>query len=175
MSPIATPIGKLTSRATVTYMIESKYEVTGLPGYQTSLGRIGPDTEATFRWLANLSFSLATGPFTNTINVSMKPGYQDAASTTTSGSEVRVVNANGSIGGRVAVDRKVSSYSLLDWQGKYQVNKAFSATLGIKNLLDTKPPFSIQNLDGTGNMRGYDARYADALGRQFYLSASYKF
>ena len=174
-SNVATPIGKLTSRATVTYMLQSKYEVTGLPGYQTSLGRIGPDTEATFRWLANLSFSLESGSFTNTVNVSLKPGYHDAESTTTSGSEVRVVNANGSIGGRVAVDRKVSSYSVLDWQGKYKFNKALSATLGIKNLFDTKPPFTIQNLDGTGNMRGYDARYADALGRQFYLSASYKF
>ncbi len=174
-SNVATPIGKLTSRATVTYMIESKYEVTGLPGYQTSLARIGPDTNATFRWLANLSFSLETGAFTNTINASMKPGYHDAESTTSSGSEIRVVNANGSIGGRVAVDRSVSSYSLIDWQGKYQLNKAMSVTLGVKNIADTKPPFSIQNLDGTGNMRGYDARYADPLGRQFYLSGSYKF
>ena len=88
---------------------------------------------------------------------------------------MRVVNANGSIGGRVAVDRNVSSYSLLDWQGKYQFNKALSATFGIKNLFDKKPPFSIQNLDGTGNMRGYDARYADPLGRQFSVAASYKF
>ena len=174
-SNAVTPIGKLTSRATATYMIESKYEVTGLPGYQTSLGRIGPDTDATFRWLANLSFSLESGPFTNTINVSLKPGYQDAESTTSSGSEVRVVNANGSIGGRVAVDRKVSSYSLVDWQGKYQFTKELALTLGIKNLFDEKPPFSIQNLDGTGNMRGFDARYADPLGRQFYLAASYKF
>ena len=174
-SNVVTPIGKLTSRATVTYMIESKYEVTGLPGYQTSLGRIGPDTDATFRWLANLSFSLDSGAFTNTFNVSLKPGYRDAESTATSGSEIRLVNANGSIGGRVGVDRKVSSYSLVDWQGRYQFNTSLGLTLGIKNLFDEKPPFSIQNLDGTGNMRGYDARYADPLGRQFYVSGSYKF
>ena len=174
-SSIGTPIGKLTSRGTVTYMIQSQYEVVGLSGYQTSLGGIGPDTNVTFRWLANLSFSLASGSFTNTVNVAMKPSYRDAASTKTSGSEVRLVNANGSIGGRVAVDREVSSYALIDWQGKYQIDKSFSLTAGIKNLFDTAPPFSIQNLDGTGNMRGFDARYADPLGRQFYLSGSYKF
>ena len=54
-------------------------------------------------------------------------------------------------------------------------NKALALTLGIKNIFDTAPPFSIQNLDGTGNMRGFDARYADPLGRQFSLSGSYKF
>jgi iron complex outermembrane recepter protein len=174
-STFGTPVGKLSSRATVTYMLQSKYEVAGLDGYQTSLGRIGPDTEVTFRWLANLSFSLESGPLTNTFNISLKPGYQDAESTASSGSEVRLVNANGSIGGRVGIDRRVEAYSLVDWQGKYQFNKEFSVTLGIKNLLDKNPPFTIQNLDGTGNMRGYDARYADPLGRQFYLSAAYKF
>ena len=174
-SNVGTPIGKLTSRATLTYMVRSQYEVTGLPGYQTSLGGIGPDTENTFRWLANLSFTLETGAFTNSLTVSMKPGYGDAASTTSSGSEIRLINANGSIGGRVAVTRRVSSYTLLDWQGKYQITKELSLTAGIKNLLDTNPPFSIQNLDGTGNMRGFDARYADPLGRQFFLSAAYKF
>jgi iron complex outermembrane recepter protein len=174
-STVGTPVGKLSSRATFTYMLQSKYEVAGLDGYQTSLARIGPDTEVTFRWLANLSFSLESGPMTNTFNVSLKPGYQDAESTASSGSEVRLVNANGSIGGRVGVNRKVEAYSLLDWQGKYQFTKEFGLTVGIKNILDTKPPFTIQNLDGTGNMRGYDARYADPLGRQFWLTASYKF
>ncbi len=174
-SSVATGLGRLTSRGTVTYMLKSEYEVVGLPGYQTSLGAIGPDTNATFKWLANLSFSLESGAFTNTINVAMKPGYGDAASTTTSGSEVRKVNADGSIGGRVAVERNVDAYTLFDWQSKYQYNKALALTVGIKNIFDKAPPFSIQNLDGTGNMRGYDARYADPLGRQFYLSGNYKF
>jgi iron complex outermembrane recepter protein len=168
-------IGKLTSRGTLSYMIQSQYEVAGLPGYQSSLGGIGPDTQVTFRWLANLSMSLETGKFTNTLNFTFKPGYQDAESTASSGSEVRVVNANGSIGGRVGVVRRVSPYSLMDWQGKYAFSKELALTVGIKNLLDRDPPFTIQNLDGTGNMRGYDARYADPLGRQFYLSGNYKF
>ena len=174
-SSMPTAFGKLSGRGTVTYMMKSDYEVAGLPGYQTSLGGIGPDTQVTFRWLANLRATLETGPFTNTINLALKPGYRDAASTTSSGAEVRVVRADGTIGGRVAVSRDVSSYSLVDWQGKYQFGKGLSLTVGVKNIFDTKPPFTIQNLDGTGNMRGYDARYADPLGRQFSLTGNYKF
>ena len=165
-----TDFGKLTTRGTWTYMIKADYEVPGLAGYQSSMGGYGPDTEVTFRWLANLSATLENGPFSNTINVQLKPGYKDS-----DGSEIRLVNANGSIGGIVTVNRRVNSYALVDWQGKYDYTKALSLTLGIKNIFNTKPPFTVMNLDGTGNMRGYDARYADPLLRQWYLAAKYKF
>ena len=172
---LKTGLGTLSSRAQVTYMIQSKYEIAGQDGFQSSLGGYGPDNEAVFRWLATVNTSLESGSFTNTLNFTFKPGYQDALATASSGSEIRVVNPNGSIGARVAVDRRVRPYTLVDWQIKYAVSKAFTVTGGIKNLFDSDPPFTLQNLDGTGNMRAYDARYADALGRQFYLSAGYRF
>jgi len=174
LSTVKTPLGKLSSHATATYMIKSDYEVSGLPGWQTSLAGIGPDTEVTFRWLGNLNFTLESGSWTNSINLAYKPGYHDAK-TGTGSTEVRSVSATGAIGGQVQVVRDVGSYTLVDWQGKYAINKAFALTAGIKNVFDTKPPFTIQALDGTGNMRGYDARYADPLGRQFYLTGNYKF
>ena len=167
---VGTPLGKLTARGTVTYMIKADYEVPGLPGYQTSVARIGPDTDVIFRWQSNLSFTLDSGKFSNTVNMSFKPGYHDSEL-----SEIRTVNANGSIGGKVTVKRDVTSYALVDWQGKYQFDKAMSLTLGIKNIFNSKPPFTVQNLDGTGNMRGYDARYADPLMRQWFVSGQYKF
>jgi hypothetical protein len=37
-------------------------------------------------------------------------------------------------------------------------------------LFDKNPPFSIQD-GGTGNMRGYDPRYSDPLGRTDYITA----
>ena len=174
-SHVNTPLGRLSGRATMTYMIQSDYEIPGLPGYQSSLGNVGPDTQVTFRWLANLSASLETGAFTNTFNLSFKPSYADQVATKNSGPEIRVVKPDGSIGARAAVTRTVGSYTLIDWQGKYKLNSAFTLTGGIKNIFDTKPPFSIQDEPGTGNMRGYDARYTDALGRQFYVTGSYKF
>lgn len=175
ISTIKTPFGKLTTHGTATYMITSEYEVAGLPGYQTSLGKLGVDTEVTFRWLGNLSVSLESGAFTNTLNLQYKPSYGDAVSGVGGTEEVRVVNANGSIGGQVVVRRDVESSLIIDWQGKYAYSKAFTITAGIKNLFDSDPPFTIQAQDGTGNMRGYDGRYADPLGRQFYVSGNYKF
>jgi len=174
-SHVTTSVGRLSGRATVTYMIRSEYEITGQPGYQSSLGKVGPDTEVTFRWLANFTASLETGAFTNTFNLAIKPGYHDQVATTTSGPEVRLVNANGTYGGRVNLARDVKPYALLDWQGKYAVNKAFAITLGIKNIADASPPLSVQDLSGTGNARGYDGRYTDPLGRTFYMTGSYKF
>lgn len=167
---LQTPLGKLTARGTLTYMLKADYEVPGLSGYQTSMARIGPDNEVTFRWLSNLSFTLDSGPLSNTLNVQLKPGYHDDET-----SEIRVIKADGSIGDKTRVSRDVASYTLVDWQGKYQFDKAMSLTLGVKNLFNTKPPFTVQNRDGTGNMRGYDARYADALLRQYYVAGQYRF
>ena len=61
----------------------------------------------------------------------------------------------------------------IDWQGKYALNKAFSITAGVKNLFDERPPLSIKTV--AGNQLGYDPRYADGVGRTFYLQGSYKF
>jgi len=184
-SHVTTSVGRLSSRATITYMIQSDYEIPGQEGYQTSLGKVGPDTEVTFRWLANFSTSLETGAFTNTFNLAVKPGYQDHVAYISGydangnpiyqGPEIRTVNANGTYGGRVELTRRVKMYALLDWQGKYAVNKALAITLGIKNIADASPPLSVQDLSGTGNARGYDGRYTDPLGRTFYMTANYKF
>lgn len=172
-----TPVGKLSTRAAVTYMIKSDYEVAGLPGYQSSLGGYGPDTEVTFRWLANLSGTLEYGDWSHTLNATFKPGYRDdvALADGTSATLVRLLNPDGTYGALQDVNRRVASYSVFDWQTKYRVNKDLALTLGIRNLFDKDPPFSIMNLDGTGNMRGFDARYYSPLGRQFYLAANYKF
>src|SRR5206468_275087 len=115
-SRFSTPLGRLTTKGTLTYMIQSEYEVLGLNGYQSSLGKVGVDTEVTFRWLLQVGSTLEMGNFTHTLNARVKPAYQDQVATTTTGTEVRVLNPDGSIGGRRAVTRTVGSYSLFDWQ-----------------------------------------------------------
>jgi iron complex outermembrane receptor protein len=68
----------------------------------------------------------------------------------------------------------VPSYTTFDWQGEYALNKALRVTLGVKNLFDRNPPMSLQT-GGGGNQVGYDGRYTDPIGRQFYLGAHYNF
>ena len=53
-------------------------------------------------------------------------------------------------------------------------NSNLTFTLGIKNLFDRDPPLSLQN-GGGGNQIGYDGRYTDPLGRQFYVVGQYRF
>lgn len=174
-SRVSTPIGNLVTKGTLTYLIQSDYEVAGVAGYQSSLGKVGVDTEVTFRWLLNVGTTLQSGAFTNTLNMRLKPGYTDQVATTTSGTEIRVVNPDGTVGGRRAVTRNVATYAIFDWQTTYVVNKALGLTFGVKNIFDHNPPFSIQDESGTGNVRGFDARYTDPIGRAFYLSGTYKF
>ena len=177
----STSLGKLTNHLSLTYMLKSDYEVVGLPGYQSSLGGYGPDTENTFRWLLAASMSLETGKWTNTINVMFKPGYRDDVAVVDpvngciSDTCVRVAKPDGTYGSLRSVNRRVSDYGLIDWQGRYAWSKQLTLTVGVKNILDTNPPLSIMAMDGTGNMRGFDARYTDPLGRSFYATVSYKF
>lgn len=180
-SNLKTPLGRLSTKMALTYMIRSDYELPGKPGYQSSLGQFGPDTNVTFRWLAGISTSLQSGAFTNTFNITLKPGYRDevadwdpvnGCNTPTC---VRAVKPDGTYGALQTIKRNVVPYGLLDWQIKYAYTKTLGFTFGIRNLFDTAPPLSIQAADGTGNMRGIDPRYADPLGRNFYGTVDFKF
>lgn len=168
----ATPVGRLTTRLRGTYMIHADYQTPGTPGYINSMSKIGADGQVTFRWLANLSASLESGAFTHTLTASFKPGYMDDTIDycRTDANGDCLLTKFGDLQGRY-----VSSYTLFDWQTKYDINKDFSVTAGIRNLLDKDPPFSLVDQSGTGNARGFDGRYTDPIGRQFYLAASYKF
>jgi iron complex outermembrane receptor protein len=168
------PIGKLTAQWTGTKMLRQQYNFgPGLP-FNTDLGVFGPDQQVVFRWMSNLTASLQTGDWTNTLAVHYRSGYTDAPYSAGDG-VVYLANPDGSLGAAVDLAAHgVPSYTTFDWQTEYRFNKALNLTLGIKNLFDRDPPFSLQT-GGGGNMVGYDGRYADPVGRQFYVTAHYNF
>ena len=168
-----TPIGKFTGQASATYLVESYFDYGFGGGKESSLGKLGSDDQVAFRTLIRLQGTLETGRFTNTLTVSWKPGYTDQ-SYVEDDNTIRIRNADGTPGAFVGIDGfKVPSYSLVDFQSRFVLNKELSFTAGVKNLLDKKPPFSIKTV--AGNMLGFDPRYADGKGRTFYLSGSYRF
>ena len=60
----------------------------------------------------------------------------------------------------------------MDLYGTYAMVKGVSLTLGVRNLVDSKAPFTNQTqLFQTG----YDPRYADPIGRTFYGRVTYSF
>jgi iron complex outermembrane receptor protein len=68
--------------------------------------------------------------------------------------------------------RSVSPYTTMDLYGTYAMAKGFTFTAGVKNLTDSKAPYT----DYTGLFQtGYDPRYADPTGRTYYGRATYSF
>jgi len=168
------PIGDLGLQWTGTYMIKAEQDFPGV-GVQSSLGKYGANQNVVFRVISRLAASWKQSDmFTHTLMANYRSGYHDetyAASDAT----VRIVNPDGSFGSYVAMpNHNVSSYTTFDWQTKATFQKNLVITAGIKNLFARTPPLSLVTAGG-GNQVGYDARYTDPLGRQFYLTGSYKF
>ena len=108
-----------------------------------------------FRWQHNGTASWSLDPFSIGWAIHYKSGYvdlnQDAAP---------------------APVQKVSSYTTMDLYGTYAMTKGVSLTLGVRNLTDSKAPFTNQT---ALFQTGYDPRYADPVGRTFYGRATYSF
>jgi iron complex outermembrane receptor protein len=166
-SHINTPVGKLTTRGHMTWMLRADYQEPGSAGYVNDLSKVGVDGKVTFRYQINASTSLEQGAFTHTVSFNYKPGYKDDY-TDYCWSSDGVCDAN-------SPNRHVSSYATFDFQEKYDVNKALTVTAGIKNVFDRNPPFSLIDQSAVGNARGFDGRYTNPLGRTFAASATYKF
>jgi iron complex outermembrane recepter protein len=169
---VKTSMGTVGVKGVATITTKNEYEIPGLDGYQSSLGKIGPNGQMASRVLLKLTGTWDIGAFANSLVVNYRPGYKDAEGD--QAAPAYVLNPDGTRGAQAEISRTVSSYTTLDVQSRYSFNKALELTLGIRNLLNAKPPYTLQaNL--SGNQVGYDPRYSDAIGRRIALTGSYKF
>ncbi len=164
------PFGRISADLSGTHMLKADYNLPG--GKQTDLGRFGGDNNVVFRDIFRLTLGLKTGDWTNTLSVNYKSGYADQAFTADSGN-VLAVGADGSLGDGVAYNGHVSSYTIADWQTRWDVSQKLRLTLGLNNIFNTKPPLSLKIVGG--NQVGYDGRYADPTGRAIAVGATYRF
>jgi iron complex outermembrane receptor protein len=67
---------------------------------------------------------------------------------------------------------KVGANSVWTLAASYSGFRKLTLSGGIKNLLDTNPPFSNQT---PNPQTGYDPRVSNPVGRAVYLRATYKF
>ncbi|WP_445115842.1 TonB-dependent receptor [Acinetobacter sp. WZC-1] len=69
-------------------------------------------------------------------------------------------------------NHRVSDYTIYNISGTYKGFKNLELSMGIKNIFDEDPPASnVQD----NSQQGYDPRYADPLGRTYFVRGTYKF
>ena len=167
----ASPIGVIDSQLRLTTILRE--DAQAYPGgpWQSAIGD-GASGGATLKWRANWRTSLISAGWTHSLTMRYQSGYLanavDAYPLDDSGQPM---------GASQKVRLKVSGQVLWDWQSSWQVNEAWQITAGIVNVLDTKPPLTLNGLDAAnkGQQIGYDERYFDARGRMFTLEAKLSF
>lgn len=168
-----TGIGRLTSALNWTHLLSYEYQRIKDGPWFTNVNAYN-DGAVTFRNILRLTNVLKTGAFENTLTLNYKSGYLDQPCDAANCALVRLANADGSAGAVVdMLDHRVASYTTVDWQGRYEFNKALTFTLGVFNLFDRDPPLSLKT--SGGHQLGYDNRYTDARGRTLYLGVQGKF
>ena len=162
--------GRLTSRLSGTYLLRSRYTTPGTDDqWETSLNRYGSNDKVSFRNIIKATTSYETAQFTHTLSANYRNGYTDVNQ---SADNCAVIIA-GQPGACYGVQLDVPSYTTFDLQSAYRPVSNVEITAGILNMFDRNPPFTLRNT-GSHQM-GYNPAYSSALGRQFYLSGSYKF
>ncbi len=141
-----------------------KYEIQNPDGSFSSVnGMVSPITQGNGgvipRWRHYLYVDWKLAPWNLTLAQQYQSRYQDIPGTNED-----------------TTDRNVSAYKILHFSSSYSgvIDKNLRVTFSIRNLLDTKPPYT--NAGGQNYFQsGYDPGYVDPRGRTFLLSGTYKF
>jgi iron complex outermembrane recepter protein len=142
-------MGPVTLRLEGTYILQYRYQQQKDGEYLDNVGRTTADNGAIPRWRHYISANYRWGAWNFTLADNMVLGYVDD-----SGS------------------RRVATYETMDAQVAWDGWRGFSATVGVKNIMDRDPPASDQ---GQTFQVGYDPRYTDARGRMLYIGLKYAF
>ncbi len=148
------------------YLLEKKSR--SLPGqpYGPSLvGVFSPVGDLGLRWKHTAYFNFKQGDWSTTLTQIYRAGYTD---------QVLPGVANGSV---VPSNWKsdVDAYSTFNISTAYSGFKGFTVIAGIKNILNTDPPFAVTYDSNTGGGSSWEPRVADPRGRSYTMMVNYKF
>ena len=158
-SGVKTFAGRFGGRLSGTYVLDSKIQNAKGDPFVSNLGRFVTDGVVQ-RWRHTISMDWDNGPLSATLSNTFSSGYHDQNS---------AINLDD---GSVVAPNKVTSYSLWDLTGAWQINKNFKLRAGMQNMFNRTPPFSNQ---AYYFLSGYDPTYTDPRGRRFFASANYAF
>ncbi|MCH7379367.1 MULTISPECIES: TonB-dependent receptor [Acinetobacter] len=137
-----------------TYVTDYQYqENKGMPWIGVAGSYAGLDYQAiVLRWKHTANLDWRYENWALNLQQNFSKGYKDQ-------------NSNGQ-------DHSVGDYTTYNLSGTYKGFKNLELTLGLKNIFDAEPPAS--NVVDNFQM-GYDPRYADAVGRSYFVRGTYKF
>ncbi|MBC3872986.1 TonB-dependent receptor domain-containing protein [Undibacterium flavidum] len=166
-----TAFGALKLAWTGTYAMNNEYQYPG----KTPIGQIANADNGgsgLLRWSSMLTATLyVSNVWSHMFSMKNTAGYHDR-SYTAADKMVLEVLPNGTYGPAIDYKSDVGRATIFNWQTRAVINKNLSVSVGVKNLLNTDPLFSISTL---GDSRGFNSRLASPLGRQINLVAKYTF
>ena len=162
-----TDIGRVTAKIDGTYLDSYLTRLGPAEPWSQRVGAFGDSTylwDLKLRWKHNASVTWARGDWSTTLSQDFKSGYREEVDGYGSGLNLQ----------DKGFQSKVASYSLFNVSATYTGVKNLSITAGVKNVLNSDPPFSLHNIDNIAGA-GWDARVGDPRGRAYTLRVNYKF
>jgi iron complex outermembrane recepter protein len=131
----------------------------------SEVGVFGFGTDLGLRWKHNLFVTYERGPYSVSLTQLFRAGYRNQ--------QLPGV-ANGSINPPDDVFT-TEDYITYNLSVSYDVLDAATVTFGVKNLLDTDPPFAVAYESASGAGSSWEPRVADPRGRAFTLLLEYRY
>lgn len=151
-----------------TYLLRKKEKLTQTAPYSANLVGVFTYTgDLGLRWKHNAFINYTNSDWSATLTQIFRKGYQN--------------NALPSLSNPISATRpdynpRVDDYILYNFSLSYLgLGPAYKLTFGIKNILDTDPPFAITYESNSGAGSSWEPRVADPRGRSFTVAAEVKF
>jgi iron complex outermembrane recepter protein len=158
--------GKWSANLDGTYMLSRKSRLLPTSDFSDNeVGKFSAEGDLPVRWKHTLGFTYTQGVWAGTLSNSYVSGYVD---------RVAPGIENGSVTPAL-YNPNVKAYTLFNLSGSYTGIKGMTLSAGIKNILNTDPPFSAAYDSDLGAGSSWEPRLADPRGRSFWASLGYKF
>ncbi|MFO1451374.1 MAG: TonB-dependent receptor [Opitutaceae bacterium] len=158
--------GKISGGFDLSYLLEKKSRL--LPNAPFGASEVGQWTRSGdlgIRIKHTAFISYRKGNWTGMVHQMYRGGYVDQVLPGVANGTIKPVNWN----------PNVDAYQTYNLSVTYRGIKNITIIAGIKNILNTDPPFSVAYDSNTGAGSSWEPRVADPRGRSFTLRVDYKF
>ena len=157
--------GRLSAGLDGTYLLERTEQIIEGAPVQDRLGVFTFSGDLGLRWKHNAFIGFSTDDWNFTLTQIYRDGYRN---------QVLPGIANGSVT-RPDVVEEVDNYILYNFFVGFTGIEGMRLGLGVRNILDTDPPFAISYDSFTGGGSSWEPRVADPRGRSFTVQAELRF